>query len=542
MAEDANALIKESDQIEADRGNWNTLWHQIAERMLPQRAEFITTPSPGTKRTSKIFDGTAMDALNRFASGLHNNLTSKGLPWFFLEAGDESLNNLRPIKEWLEDTTRRLLSVYNNPFSNFHSRAHEMEIELGAFGNGCMFIGDRPGFGPFFRSIFLGEVNIAVNDLGTVDTIYRKYSLTMKQAIQQFEGIRLPDAITKGFVRNPNQKKKFLHVVKPRLERNAGSAGALSMPWLSAHIFIEGKQILRESGFEEFPFLFPRWKQSSGEKYGRGPGGDALADTKLLNELEKTTLVALQKGIDPPMQMPSDGFLGPLNIGPGQITYFRAGLGPNDRATPLFTAVRPELGEAKESQKREMIRRAFFLDIFELAGPVAEDGDVLHMSATEVASRRQDRLQVLGPALSRLESEYLGPLIFRTLNVMLRNRMVFEPPPEITDVGLQIRYVNPLSIAQRAPEVGSISQAISIMAPVAQLDPSVMDNFDFDSMARITADRLRVPIEVIRPPEDVAAIRAQRAEAAQKREEAEQAEMLSGAAKDLSQAGGGGEG
>lgn len=536
MPETAEDLIKELDKMKAERSVFDSHWQEIAENMLPRRAEFQTKPTPGGKRTEKIFDGTAMDSLNRFSSGLHNNLTSKGLPWFYLEAADEQFSGFRHVKEWLEDTTRRMLNMFNDPFNDFHSRAHEMVTDLGAFGTGVMFIGDRPGAAPQFNTLFLGACYIATDDRGRVDTLFYEYELTPKQALQKFKGVRLPDSIGEAFASKPTQKKKFVHVVKPRQERILERLDAGNMPFMSVQILVETKEILVESGFESFPYVVPRWKQSPGEMYGRSPGMDALPDTKLLNRLEKVVLVGLEKIVDPPMQMPHDGFLGPLNLAPGAITYFRQGLAQHDRATPLFTGSRPDLGEQKEAQKREAIKRAFFLDVFELAGPIAEDGDILHMSPFEIASRKQDRMQVLGPHVSRLESEYLGPMLFRVLNIMLKNGMVHPPPREIAAVGLEIRYVNPLSIAQRAPEVGSISQTVATLAPIAQMDPTIMDNFNWDEAARITADRLRVPIKVMRTPEEVARLRQARAEQAQDQVDAEQGQMIADSAKNLSQA------
>lgn len=95
------------------------------------------------------------------------------------------------------------------------------------------------------------------------------------------------------------------------------------------------------------------------EVYGRGPGIESLPDVRMINEMERVGLIALQKVVDPPLLVPDDGFLSPVVTRAGGLNYFRAGLGPQDRITPLITNARVELNEAKMGQVRQAIERAF---------------------------------------------------------------------------------------------------------------------------------------------------------------------------------------
>ncbi|MEW5723047.1 MAG: portal protein, partial [Thermodesulfobacteriota bacterium] len=61
---------------------------------------------------------------------------------------------------------------------------------------------------------------------------------------------------------------------------------------------------LREGGYEEFPFMVPRWDVSGADVYGRSPGMDCLADVKMLNDVCKSLVKGVHKGVDPPMLVP----------------------------------------------------------------------------------------------------------------------------------------------------------------------------------------------------------------------------------------------
>ncbi len=82
------------------------------------------------------------------------------------------------------------------------------------------------------------------------------------------------------------------------------------------------------------------------------------------------------------------------------------------------TPGRVDIAEMKMSQVRQNIEKAFYLDMMELPGPVANDGDVLRFTATEVQARQRDRLQIIGPLVARQEIEMLGPLIERTTQIL----------------------------------------------------------------------------------------------------------------------------
>jgi len=485
--------------------------------MIPRRADFTNRyRAPGEQRRDRIYESSAVRALVRAASGLHNTLTSSTVPWFALETEDRELMKNRQVQLWLEDATRRCNGIFNAPRSGFHQSAHEFYLDLLAFGTGCMYVTQEPGMGPVFKSYFLGHTYIAENKTGMVDSVYRRFDDTARSLYRQF-GNKLPDEIIKAADKEPFQRFELLHVVRPRV--NAPGKTSKQKPFLSIYIHPESRKVVQEGGFEEMPYIVSRWQKNSMEVYGRGPGVEALPDVRMINEMERVGLIALQKVVDPPLLVPDDGFLSPIRTTPGGLNYYRAGLGPQDRIAPLQTGGRVDLNEAKIGQVRAAIDRTFFLDLLELPGPTAADGDVLRFSATEIAARQRDRLSILGPIVARQEAEMLGPLVIRTLSVMLRSGMLPPPPQVLLDADFKVAYSNPVAIAMRSGELASISQLIQFLVPFAQLDPTVIQRFQTGRVAELAAEILKVSPSVFKSGEELEA--EQRAAAEQQAQQQE---------------------
>ena len=496
-------ILEEYEDMKQTRSNWERMWQEIAEYMIPQRADFTVKQSSGEQRREKIYEGTAVRALERSAAGLHNTLTSSAVPWFHLKV-QRALQEDRDVQLWIEEAERRLYDVFASPDSNFHPALHEFYLDLVGFGTGILYVVDEPGMGPRYRSYFLGQCFLMQDNLSRVDGVLRVYEHTARQLVQEYGEEGVPESVLRSYnSKDENKKFECLHCVKKRRNHDVNAVGNLNMPWMSVYILMDQKHVLRESGFEEFPYIVSRWSRNSEELYGRGPGTSALPDVKMINLMEKVGLKALQKMVDPPLLVPDDGFLNPVRTQPGGLNYYRAGLGRDDRIIPLQTGGRLDLNESKIGQVRESINKTFFLDLLELPGPTAADGDVMRFSATEINARQRDRLSVLGPIVSRQEVEFLAPMVMRTLGVMESNGMLSPAPPALMNADFRVEYANPVSISMRTGELNSIAQLIQFLLPIAQIDPSVVQRFNTGRIAELGAEILRVPPSVLRTEEEM---------------------------------------
>ena len=502
-------LIDRFKHYEGQRYYWDTHYQDLADYMLPRKADIVRQRSKGEKRMELIFDGTALQAVDLLASSLHGMLTSGASAWFHLTLRDEELGRDEEVQRWLEDTSQRMMRAFN--VSNFETEIHEMYVDLVVFGTGCMFV-EMDEESLRFSTRHISEFYIAEDQFGLVDTVFRKYKIPARQAVQRFGIESVGDFIAKKFEKRPDEEVEILHVVVPREERDVTKIDNKNMPFASLYIDMETKQTMTESGFEEFPYVVPRFLKATGEIMGRSPAMVALPDVKMLNLMSKTIIQAAQKQIDPPLLVPDDGFLLPIRTQPGGLNFFRSG--SRDTITPLNTGANIPIGLNMEEQRRSAIRSAFFVDqLLTGGGP--------NMTATEIIQRREEQLRVIGPALDRLKNEMLRPLIDRVFALMVRAEMVQDPPEILQGRDVDIEYISPLARAQKSSSLNSTMKALEILMPLAQMLP-VGDHIDPDGLVRHVTESLGVPKTTLRSTAEIQQARQARAEAEQQQAEAMQ--------------------
>ena len=498
----ASEHVKRFDYLKSRRDNWDTHYQELADYMLPRKADIVKKRSRGEKRMELIYDGTALQSIDLMAAFLHGMLTSGASPWFHLDVKDEMINRDDDVREWLQDTSMRMMQAFQR--SNFETEVHEAYVDLVVFGTACMFCEmDRKNLR--FSTRHISEYYVQEDQYGMVNTVYRLYKMTANQAVDRFGLERVGDFIRKKHEKNGDEEVEILHAVMPRTDRDVTSPNNLNMPFMSVYVCKATGMEISQGGFEELPYVVPRFLKATGEVMGRSPAMTALPDVKMLNLMSKTIIQAAQKQIDPPLLVPDDGFLLPIRTQPGGLNFFRSG--SRDTITPLNTGANIPIGLNMEEQRRAAIRQAFYVDQILTAGSP-------QMTATEVIQRQEERMRVIGPVLGRLMNEMLRPLIDRVFALMLRNDLLAPAPEILQGRDIDIEYVSPLARAQKSSSLNNTMRALEILLPLAQSLP-VGDHLDPDGLVRHVTDSLGVPKSTLRTQREVNDTREARAQAEQ---------------------------
>ena len=64
MQDFIKSLVKRYDSLKTRRDNWDTHYQELADYMLPRKADIVRKRSRGEKRMEMIFDGTALQAVD----------------------------------------------------------------------------------------------------------------------------------------------------------------------------------------------------------------------------------------------------------------------------------------------------------------------------------------------------------------------------------------------------------------------------------------------------------------------------------------------
>jgi hypothetical protein len=511
----AQGISQRLSRLKSQRGTWEAHWEEIAQRVMPSYSQTFQSNqnTPGQKKTEHMFDSTAANANVKFAAALESMLTPRAQKWHMLKAqfGPQyrELAKNREVRQYFEDVTDILFRYRYAPRANFASNQHEVYMGLGAFGTGCMFIDKLDGGGLRYRAIHLAEVYFAENHQGIIDTAYRSFKYTARQAIQKWRD-KVPEAIKTAADKNPEQEFEFIHAVQPNDDVQYGRVDHKGMAFSSCYVSVTGLAIVEESGYHTFPYAISRYVVAPGETYGRSPAMLALPDIKVLNEQKKTILKQGHRVVDPVLLAHDDGVLDSFSLKPGAINYGGVNADGRQLVHALPTG---NLSFAKEmvQEQREAINDAFLVTLFQILV------DTPQMTATEVLERAREKGALLSPTMGRQQSEGLGPMIEREIDLLSRQGLLPPMPEILRQVGgadYEVEYDSPLSRAQKAEGAAGTMRTIQFAAEIAAQtqDPSPLDWFDFDSIIPDLGDANAMPVKHFKTPDAVAAIRKGRSE------------------------------
>lgn len=512
--EKAGQLIRDWQYLFGLRGNWNTHWTEIAQRIWPQHAflfqQFAQLTTKGDKRNQELYDSTGLIALQRFGAILDSLLTPRNQFWHQIVPDDRSLLKDKATVMWFEKVNDILFQQRYNAHANFASQNQLQYKSLGAYGTGAMLIDDLAGQkGLRYRHVFLGECYLQENHQGVVDRVCRYFILTARQAVQKFGMANCPDTITKIVETFPEREFFFIHWVMPREDRDPFRKDFKGMEYASYYISIEGRKIVAEGGYRSFPYAIGRYEQAPNEAYGRSPAMDVLPAIKTLNEQKKTMLMQGHRVVDPVILAHDDGVAAAFSMEPGAVNP--GGVSKDGR---LLVQTLPignvQAGEQLMKVEQDLIKDTFLVSIFQILTENPE------MTATEVMERTREKGILLAPTIGRQQSEYLGPLIDRELDILSRQGMLPPQPKMLKSAKGQYKivYDSPISRAQKAERVSGAMRTMQFFTEYAQAtqDPSILHLINIDVAGPEVAEANGMPASWMNSIDKVNALRKAQAE------------------------------
>ena len=169
----AHILIKQYDSLVTQRQTWESHWQEVADYVVPRKADVTKNRSPGDKRSELVFDGTAILAAELLAASLHGMLTNGSTSWFGLRFSDDELNGDDEAKEWLQSVEDVMYQAFNR--SNFQEQIAELYLDLVTFGTAVMFVDKDDEQQIRFSTRHIKECFLSEDDKGRVDTVFRKF-------------------------------------------------------------------------------------------------------------------------------------------------------------------------------------------------------------------------------------------------------------------------------------------------------------------------------------------------------------------------------
>lgn len=526
-------LNKQLSQLKDERLSFEPHWRELSDFTRPRSTRFTASEvNRGDRRNSKIIDPAAVMAARTLSSGMMSGITSPARPWFRLATPDRDLMDYGPVKLWLETVEQRMNEVFNR--SNLYQSLPLMYEDLGTFATGAMAVVADPQ--RVIRTVPFptGSFYIANGADLSVDTAVREFSMTVRQVITEFGMEAVSDTVKSQW--NSGQYGQWVnvvHAVYPNLDRQTGKLEAKHKAYKSVYYEANSTddKLLRESGYDEFPIMSPRWEVNGEDVYGSScPGMVALGSVKALQLLQRRKAQMIDKITNPPLQAPASIKSQRISTIPGGINYLPMA-DVNNQIKPLFQIPANGTNGLLEDiqDTRQIIDHAYFVDLFRMMQTV----NTRSMPVEAVAEMREEKLLMLGPVLQRLDSELLDKLINRTFSVMAENNLLPVPPDEMQGMQLKVEYISVMAQAQKAIGVSSIERFIGFTSGIGQFKPDALDKINVDETIDAYAASIGVPPSVVATNEQVAQIREQRAQQQAMAQQMQMAQAAVGGAQAL---------
>ncbi|UQZ89809.1 phage head-tail adapter protein [Deltaproteobacteria bacterium Smac51] len=525
---DGDKIIKRFESLAAGRAEWEGLWQRCSDYVMPRSGL-------SNKTTQYMFDSTASLAIQRFGAAMESVLTPRSQKWHSLMTGFKELDQDPEVGYYLNSVRDILFTARYSPEANFANQMTEAYLSLGVHGLAVIYVDDEPGQGLRYQCLPVHEIYVAENSVGRIDTVFRLYKLTARQAAAEFEN--LPDEILRD-AQDPSRmenKHEFIHAVFPRQDlypgrardfRSAGTApvSPVNLPIASVHLARASRMVVRESGYRVMPYAVSRFTVAPGDVYGRSPAMDVMPDILQVNAMMKTIIRAAEKAVNPPLLVPEADILSAFSLKSGSINYGGVSQDGKQLVIPLQSGGNLPIGLELIEQGRTIINEAFFINLFQILV------DTPQKTATEVVERAQEKAQLLAPVMGRQQSELLRVIIDRELDILAGSGAFahLSCPPALTDsmsAPVLPRYETPMARAIDNQDGTAILNAFQAMAALAQFDSAILDIINYEEAGRTIWRAFAAPADVIRSKEEVALARQAASEAAEEAQQEEQAKQ-----------------
>lgn len=424
-------LLKRASVLQGEHSQWTGLWNKCARFCLPDEYPIATSPAAKTRGAGKQqpIDATGADCLMKLAAWLFSSTIYQGEQWFDIKARTKKAGDYSIIDTTLDKVLQAAARTALETIANSNCIQTYQRFLLGycCYGTGAFYSEfDDDGELVCKQWDITDSVYISENAKGEIDTVFREFEFTARQAVQQFGEENLSEDIRKAASQPDEQEKRFLfvHAVYPRTRRDKQKKSPDNKPFASVYIEQKTKKVVYEGGYNTMPYQCPRFYKG-GEIYGRSPAMKAIPALRSINIAVEAYLKNVEGQAKPIVFAPSKvydkislqfGTVNPWDSDGGEIKIWSP---TGDLRSPI------EFAQLKAQQVEKM----FYCDVFQYLE------DKKNMTATEAQLRYDEMIQGISPVLANLHSEFFSPFIKRVVNELFTMGKIKIPKEYTTKDG-----------------------------------------------------------------------------------------------------------
>lgn len=497
MSTKIDKLIKRHKKAKASFNEYRSVLEDAYTYALPDKGYFNTLS--GGKRTTKIYDSTAILGLGTYADKVQQNLVPPWRQWFLLVPGSEIPEDLHDdIQPQLDGISEILYDHINH--SNFNTKMNEALQDVG-ISTGILTCEEGDGIESSltFDSISVEDVAFEQSPNGMIENVYKTFKIKIRDIETTILGAKLTPALAKKYAEDENAEVQLVEAVIKNDK----------LKYEHTIFYEEDQEILYEVVDDTSPYIVFRERVTSKGVYGMGRIIQLLYDIKVLNKICEMDLKNAGLAISGVYTAVDDGVLNPYNVKlvPGTIIPVQS----NNNAAPSLRALDRSgdfnIAQIKIDQKQELINKTLF------GMPLGSITRTPVRTATEVDARANETFEMTSAAFSRFQTELLERLIKRMVDVLAKAGKI--QPIVIDGKEITIKFTSPLAKQQDQMDVGVITNYAQVLAATGIPPQEIAKYVKFEEIPYYIGENMGVPSKLLRTEEESNVYQVQQAQAMQ---------------------------
>lgn len=424
FVETAQQRYKRYGKAKANMDLWSGLLKDAYRYTIPDRDDFFRD-TKGDNRMDDIFDDTAIDGVQNYATNIQKMLTPAYRRWAKLIPGDvinkaQKAKNLtdddiKEVKKQLEEVTETLFRHLEN--SNFAQKSHESLQDL-AVGTGIMILNEGSETDPFyFESVPISQVAVSTGQKGTLENFWRKWNIEVRKVPVKWPRLKMSETMENTLKNNPDEKVELIE-------------GSIRYPLNDEEhqyfYYVQevkgGVKDLLEEWREYGPFFGFRTAVSPSEQLGRGPVLKVLPSIKVINKLVEFILRGGSLRAFPITLIESNAVIAPskVNIVPGELITINPTGSGKDPIRPMQVGGDPNFADAFFERLEQKIKKAFGDD------PLGAPEQTTGQSATQTDTRQKNWIEKNAAEAARLTAEWLNEVLDRCIRILRKKNIISD--------------------------------------------------------------------------------------------------------------------
>ena len=490
-------LIKRHKAAKGAFNEYKSVLEDAYTYALPDKGYFDTLT--GGRRTTKIYDSTAILGLGTYADKVQQNLVPPWRQWFILQPGSEIPEEMHETLQPQLDAISDVLYDHIN-HSNFNTKMNEALQDVG-ISTGILTCeeGDGVESSLTFDTPSVEDVVFEQSPSGIIENFFNPFKIKIRDIEDTIMGAKLTPTLEKMLREDQDAEVELIECITKNKDRKFDHT----------IFYEEDKEIIYDVVDDSSPYIAFRERVTSKGVYGMGRVIQLLYDIKVLNKISEMDLKNAGLAISGVYTAVDDGVLNPYNVKlePGTVIPVQS----NSNGAPSLRALERSgdfnVAQLKIDQKQELITKTLF------GMPLGSVTKTPVRTATEVNERSSETFEMTSAAFSRFQTELLERLIKRMVDVLQKAGKI--APIVVDGKEITIKFTSPLAKQQDRTDIGVVTEYAQVMAATGIPLNELANKIKFEEIPGYVAENMGLPSKLIRTEEEGNAYQMQQAQAAQ---------------------------